>query len=109
VGRQGKSGTGVPNAWANPVVRLNIPQETVTGIETWPVSESPQSTGRGIRGKERENEGGTTVLNQCTDPVIRISTSLDAVMGIETEPASESPQSTGQEGTDRERAGNRCA
>jgi hypothetical protein len=36
----------VPNLWTDPVITINTPLETVTGIETELVSESPQSTGR---------------------------------------------------------------
>ena len=48
--RRKREETGVPNVWTCPVIRINIPQETVTEIETEPASQSPQSTGWSTRG-----------------------------------------------------------
>jgi hypothetical protein len=78
----------VPNLWTDPVITINTPLETVIGIETEPVSESPQSTG--ITGGKGWGTG-----NLWTNTAIRSSTPQEISNGIETEPVSESPQSTG--------------
>ena len=89
-GGKERGGTAVPNLWTDPVITINSPLETVTGIDTEPVSESPQSTGRtGGKG------WGTSVSNLWTNHAIRSSTPQEISNGIETESVSESPQSTG--------------